>query len=111
MKTKKTEEESIATICQLFKNGREEHRKQFSDIEWQNQQPRGLPKYKIGDVIEFEAGGLGVIREVNIGRGGHPSSYATDRIEGLESHPTGKCAWHYEGDFKNWIAKSPLHTL
>ena len=110
MKTKKLEEESI-DLFQLFRDSREDHRKQFNDSEWQNQQPRGLPKYKIGDVIEFHAGGFGVIREVNTGQNGHVSSYATDSIEGKESHPKSKEAWHYEGDFKNWIAKSPLHTL
>lgn len=103
-------EESI-DLSQLFKYNREEHRNQFSDHEWACEQPKGAPKYKVGDVIEFEAGGFGVICEVNKWRGGHPSSYAADPIEGKEPHPKHKHAWHYEGDFKNWIAKSPLHTL
>lgn len=103
--------ESEFTFDDLIKasiSNRDDHRKQFNDGEWQNQQPRGLPKYKIGDVIEFHAGGFGVIREV---RKGHVPAYSTEEIEGKPFHPRSKVAWHYEGDFKNWIAKSPLHTL
>jgi len=99
------------SLKQAFIDARDEHRKQFNDGEWSSRQPRGLPKYKIGDVIEFHAGGFGVIREVSIGNNGHANSYATNSIEGKPAHGRNKSAWHYEGDFKNWIAKSPLHTL
>lgn len=40
-----------------------------------------------------------------------PSSYATADISGMAPHKTRKSAWHYEGDFKRWVAKSPLHSL
>ena len=98
-------------LRQAFIDARDDHRKQFNDGEWNSRQPRGLPKYKIGDVIEFHAGGFGIIRTVSTGAGGHANSYATGHIDGKPNHSKGKVAWHYEGDFKNWIAKSPLHTL
>lgn len=90
---------------------REEHRREYTDLEWAAAQPTGDPKYKIGDVVEFHVGGFGVIREVSPPRGGWPASYATACIEGMPGHKSRKCAWHYEGDFKEWVAKSPLHSL
>ena len=102
---------TLGNLKQAFIDARDDHRKEFTDGEWAAQQPTGAPKYKIGDVIEFHAGGFGVIREVCMGNNGHANSYATDSIEGKPFHPRSKVAWHYEGDFKNWIAKSPLHKL
>ena len=102
-------------MSELFKKAmndlREDHRKEFNDVQWAQQQPEGEPKYKIGDVIRFQAGGIGVIYEVSGPRGGWPSSYSTRPIEGFKYHPRGKYAWHYEGDFSEWVAKSPLHSL
>lgn len=92
-------------------DSREHHRRDFNDLEWARQQPKGSPKYKIGDVIRFHVGGYGVIRKVSEPHGGWPSSYATEALGGFDGHATGKCAWHYEGDFAEWIAKSPLHSL
>ena len=99
------------SVEDILKAGRDKHRKQYNDMEWAREQPEGEPKYKIGDVVEFHAGGFGVIDEVNIGSGGWPSSYSTSSAEWMNGHPRGKVAWHYEGDFKNWIAKSPLHSI
>jgi hypothetical protein len=92
-------------------DSRETHRREYNDIQWAQMQPTGEPKYKIGDVVEFHVGGYGVIHEVSQPRGGWPSSYATSNVEGYPPHATRKCAWHYEGDFKTWVAKSPLHSL
>lgn len=90
---------------------REKHRDQYNDLEWASQQPKGAPKYKVGDVVEFHAGGYGVIREVAQPHSGWPSSYATKDVEGYPPHAARKFAWHYEGDFKTLVAKSPLHSL
>lgn len=88
---------------------RDDHRKEFNDIEWDNQQPLGDPNYKIGDVVEFHVGGFGVISKVNVGDGGWANKYATDKVEGFDPPPYH--AWHLEGDFKELTAKSPLHYL
>lgn len=90
---------------------REDHRNQYSDIEWAQKQPEGPPNYKIGDVVEFYVGGVGVIDEVSEPHGGWPSSYSTTKVEGYPDREDNKRAWHYEGDFKRTIAKSPLHFL
>jgi hypothetical protein len=90
---------------------REKHRNKYNDMEWAGRQPKGAPKYRVGDVVEFHVGGFGVIDKVSEPQGGWPSSYATDDIAGMAPHKTRKSAWHYEGDFKRWVAKSPLHSL
>ena len=99
---------------------REDHRREFNDIQWKASQRVGKPLYKLGDVIEFQAGGIGVISKVNKGNYHFnvPSiehvtpSYSVDRIEGKDYHPEGIYAWHYEGDFiEGWVAKSPLHGI
>jgi hypothetical protein len=92
-------------------NSREDHRKSYSDIRWCAMQPKGDPKYKIGDVVEFHVGGFGIINGVSKPSNGWPSSYSTEKIDELPDHASTKRAWHYEGDFKNWIAKSPLHGM
>lgn len=88
---------------------RDKHREQYSDLEWVRNQPEGPPNYKIGDVVEFCEGGYGVICEVSQPHDGWPSSYATSDIDGHSTHPRKKRAWHYEGDFKKLVGKSPLH--
>lgn len=80
-------------------------------MEWAARQPKGPPKYKIGDAVEFHVGGFGVIDEVSKPQGGWPSEYSTEDIAGMRPHKTRKSAWHYEGDFKRRIGKSPLHSL
>lgn len=90
---------------------REAHRRDFDDLQWASRQPIGDPKYKTGDVVEFHVGGFGVIAEVLKPHDGWPASYSTCEIKGLPYHKTRKNAWHYEGDFKTWVAKSPLHSL
>jgi len=90
---------------------REDHRREFTDGEWACEQPKGNPKYNIGDVVRFHAGGFGVIKEVKGPSGGWPSSYATETPKGMGGHKNFKCAWHYEGDFAEWVARSPLHSL
>ncbi len=96
---------------------REKHRKKYNDMEWAAQQPKGPPKFKIGDVVEFHVGGFGVIDEVSAPdpeddeEDGWPAEYSTAPIKGMPSRKDGKVAWHYEGDFKRRVAKSPLHSL
>lgn len=82
---------------------REAHRAQFTDLEWAGQQPQGPPNYRVGDIMEFKAGGYGRIHEVQNPQSGWPSKYATDEIEGFEDHPLTKRAWHYELDFKRRV--------
>ena len=91
-------------------DSREEHRRDFNDIEWLLQQPKADPQYKIGDVMRFHVGGYGVINQV-IKNEGWPPMYATQTPIGFEGHANRKCAWHLEGDFAERIAKSPLHSL
>jgi hypothetical protein len=100
---------TMADINRWEYNSREPHRKAYNDVEWANAQPKGPPKYMIGDVVEFHAGGFGVIDKVSPFHSGCPSQYATTHIEGLPRYNKG--AWHYEGDFKRWVAQSPLHDL
>ena len=98
---------------------REDHRRDYNDREWKLAQREGKPLYKLGDVIEFQVGGFGVISNVN--RGNSPTvdptiefgvpSYAVNRVEGMEYHAGGIVAWHYEGDIKTCIARSPLHDM
>ena len=92
-------------------DSREKHRNKYNDAEWARRQPKGAPKYKLGDVVEFHVGGFGVINEVCKPEGGWPSEYSTEDIAGMRPHKTRKSAWHYEGDFKRRFAKSPLHSL
>ena len=81
------------------------HRKGISDMDWAQMQPAGPPKYAEGDIVEFQVGGFGVIREVSEPHNGWPASYATDNVETLPPHSGHKAAWHYEGDFKRLAAK------
>lgn len=98
---------------------REDHRRDYNDCEWHDAQRVGKPLYKCGDVIEFQVGGFGIISDVNKGNSPtvYPSieygtpSYAVDSIEGMEYHASNIHAWHYEGDLKKCIARSPLHEL
>jgi hypothetical protein len=85
----------------------DEHRRGISDMEWARKQPQEI-NYFIGDIIEFEVGGVGIIDEVQKPRNGWPASYSTEEIEGRPFHAKSKTAWHYEGDFKKLIGKSPL---
>lgn len=103
----------MKTILDLLKSpeSREDHRREFNCVEWAEQQPKGAPNYKIGDVVRFHVGGFGIICKVNEPKGGWPSSYATETPDGMDGHPSGKYAWHYEGDFSERVAKSPLHSL
>ena len=55
---------------------------------------------KIGDVVEFKVGGLGVIVCAKESNFGWPASYGTEKVKGAEDHPTTKRAWHVEDDFK-----------
>ena len=89
-------------------NLRDHHRKEFTDIEWAEQQITGEPNCRIGDIIQFKVGGFGVIDDVNISNSGWPPSYSTSRIEGKNFHARGISSWHYEGDF-TVIHPSPVH--
>lgn len=83
----------------------EAHRRGVSDMDWAKMQPEGPPNYSVGDVVEFQAGGFGAIKEVSEPHGGWPSSYATESFKDLPQHTSRKSAWHYEGDFKRLAAK------
>jgi hypothetical protein len=95
----------------LSPDRREAHRKAFNDIEWAAHQPKGPAQYMIGDVVEFHAGGFGVITEVKEPHHGWPACYTARAIGGLPFHTSGVVAWHLEGDFKRLVAESPLHHL
>lgn len=82
---------------------RGKHRAKYTDLQWAEKQPKGPPKYRIGDVVEFHVGGFGVIDEVQKPQSGWPSEYSTSDIDGLHPHKDGVCAWHYEGDFKRHV--------
>ena len=90
---------------------REKHRSKYNDMQWAGQQPEGQPNYYIGDMVEFHAGGFGVISEVSNPHDGWPSSYSTRDIDGFPPHSTRKLAWHYEGDFKRLVVGSPLRSM
>ena len=75
--------------------------KNISDMQWAEMQPHGPPNYALGDVVEFEVGGYGVITEISEPHGGWPSSYATDEIKGYQPPPYH--AWHHELDFKRLV--------
>ena len=78
----------------------EAHRYGTTDMEWANAQQKGKPKYVVGDVVEFELGGVGVIITVNYRKdSGWPPSYSIKNMKGKPYHPRNKQAWHYEGDF------------
>jgi hypothetical protein len=76
------------------------HRRGITDLNWSALQPRGNPRFTIGDVVEFKVGGFGVIAEVVIEQNGWPNQYSTRSVNGLPGHATTKRAWHYELDIK-----------
>jgi len=90
-------------IMAALVRARDDHRKEFSDMEWADEQPEGAPNYKVGDTVEFHVGGFGEIKEISEPQGGWPSSYSTRDIYGMPGHKRGKCAWHYESDFKGLV--------
>lgn len=78
---------------------RDEHHKDYNDLEWAMQQGQGPPQYVLGDVVEFHAGGVAVIVEVSPPQSGWPSSYSVAPLEGYPC--PNKQAWYYEGDFEH----------
>ena len=78
----------------------DEHRRGISDLEWAGLQPKTAPRYKEGDIVEFKAGGCGIVCEVVLPGGGWPSQYAVRPVAGRGFHPEDVYAWHYEGDFR-----------
>jgi hypothetical protein len=94
------------SIGQMLALLRDEHRKDFNDVQWMSRQRIGPPSYEVGDVVSFRAGGVGVIVEKR--EGTHlPPSYTTGPIEGFPYHPKSINAWHYEGDF-TLLKESPI---
>lgn len=89
---------SVEQIMREIELARPAHRAQYDDQEWAKAQPKGPPSFGVGDIVEFRAGGFGVITEVNEPHGGWPSSYATEDADGFPPYEVS--AWHYEGDFK-----------
>lgn len=89
----------------------EEHRRGICDLGWASMQPDGPPSFMLGDVVEFMAGGVGVITGVKPPHNGWPSSYSTSSIEGFPYHSTDKAAWHYEGDFKSLVEPSAIRKV
>ncbi len=81
----------------LSGGSKDEHRKEFNDMQWADQQPTGAPNFNIGDIVEFKVGGYGIITKISEPHGGWPSSYATEKAKTLPPPPY--YAWHYEGDF------------
>lgn len=89
----------------------DEHRRGIPDMEWAMQQNMGRPMYVMGDIVEFKAGGYGVIKDVSKAHDGWPVSYATDAIEGVPDHPKTKRAWHYENDFERLVEISSIRRF
>jgi hypothetical protein len=87
-----------------------EHRKQFNDVEWAKEQPKGAPNYYLGDVVLLHGGDSGIIVNVMEPQSGHPSSYTLDPIPGQKAS-LWKRAWFYEGDFKELTAPSALRSI
>jgi len=80
------------------------HRRGFNDIEWARLQPQNKPgKYLEGDVVEFMAGGYGLISEISPEDNGWPRQYIIRPINDLEFHPRGKAAWHYDLDLRRKV--------
>ena len=92
---------SFDAFVKRLSEARPFYRKNLTDMEWSNAQPRGKKKYKfnVGDRVFFALGGSGIIRKVEPPCCGHPVSYATEKITGVKYHPRRKDAWHYEWDF------------
>lgn len=86
----------------------DKHRSGISDLDWAKRQPKADPNYSLGDVVEFKAGGFGIITKVSKPQNGWPSSYATDAVKGMKDHPKTKRAWHYELDFKKRVGKTVI---
>lgn len=101
------------SIQQAIIDNRDEHRKEFDDVEWNQQQVMQPPKFREGDIVEFKVGGFGVIstHPKNWSKdSGWAPSYATRSIDGMKEHATSKCAWHYEKDF-TLVEKGLLHKF
>ena len=64
-----------------------------------------------GDVVEFMAGGFGIVKKVSVSNSGWPVSYSISSIEGMDFHPKNISAWHYEGDIKALVEGSSLRRL
>ena len=88
----------------------DKHRRGLTDCEWASKQPNGKPNYFLGDIVEFKVGGFGIITETT-DPGDKPIAYSISSVQGLKQITTGKCAWHYEGDFKRLVGKSPIRNL
>ncbi len=90
---------------------RDKHRREFNDWEWAAAQPKGPAKYMIGDVIEFEAGGVGVVGKSEEEANGWPVKYSVAKIPNHPFHPRNIMAWHYEGDIKRLLSPSGLRSF
>ncbi len=90
---------------------REAHRKEFCDLDWSGQQPRGEQQFFLGDVVEFKVGGIGIIVKVQKPQSGWPWSFACDPVKGHPGHASNKHAWHYELDFARLVKPSALRDL
>jgi len=86
------------------------HRRGINDITWATMQPKGPPKYVLGDIVEFKVGGYGIITKVSKPHNGWPSEYSADEVPGLRFHAKGINAWHYEGDIKRLYRKSAIRA-
>jgi len=95
----------------LILRSKEKHRLGTYDIEWAKIQRKGKPLYVQGDIVEFEAGGMGIIGDINPAQGDWPTSYSCGEIKGCHFHPEGKTAWHYEGDIKRIVINSSIRML
>lgn len=89
----------------------DEHRRGISDLEWASKQQMGDPIYVNGDIVEFVAGGFGMIKKTSKADNGWPVSYSLEEIESKPFHPKGIVAWHYEGDIKGLIVESAIRRF
>jgi hypothetical protein len=88
----------------------DEHRRGISDLAWAGMQPYE-PQHMVGDVVEFMAGGFGIITKANRGNPTFPTGYSVEWVPGMAHHLKGKVAWHYDGDIRRIVEGSALRRL
>ena len=89
----------------------DEHRRGINDFDWRKMQRISEPLYDVGDLVEFKAGGYGVITKVEDEIKDAPPMYATQPRKGLPYHSKGVDAWHYEGDIKRKVPWKEINKL
>ncbi len=87
------------------------HRNGMNDYDWAKLQRDRPSRFMVGDVVEFEEGGIGMITGRAAADNGWPEKFSVEAIKGKPFHPLSKNAWHYDGDIKRLVAPSALRGL